>query len=123
MELVKRNPGYKRQEKIKKITLLIADELRKHPDHLQCETNMSIINFSCNLIEELVNKKYNIDKFKLLVDIFKLLLNKYITNSTNLKISVDYLIDNGLIKHVKFKRKAYSYIKNIIISNFFFSDK
>ena len=121
MELVKQNKGYKKDLKRKELTLIISDELRKHPN--LSTDDMAIINYVCNLIEELVKKKYGIDKFQLLVDIFKTVLNKDITNLDKLKISVQFLIDNRLIKNVKVKQKVYSYVKNIIISNFLFRDK
>ena len=86
------------------------------PNHMQYKQNGQIDNemilFVCNCVEELVFKKYQIDKKSLVIDICRCLFALADPEMKLLEITIQFLFDNKMIKKIPIVRK----IKKMVIN-------
>ena len=118
LNLVKKKNGFERDVKIKQVIDYIVNDIKTNPKlHKQY---LSILSRACNLIENSVQKKDHINKFDLLIDIYKVLFNDMQQHEIDiLKVNVRDLLDNKSIKKISRKKKVYNYFQGIVINNFF----
>ena len=120
IELVKKKHTFKRKEKVKQIINYIVKDLQKN--ETINKNDLGAIRRCCELIENMVKKKDKIDKFDIVVKVFTILCAYPVAEIPILKNNVQELLDNKAIKKVKNITKVYSYIRRVIVSNFFFHE-
>jgi hypothetical protein len=119
---VKENKAFRKQRKRKEIIDIIVNELKKNPN--RSKNDVSCIIRCCDLIENLVKKKYKMDKFDILLNVFIILFGAIQgTELEVLKNAVEAVLDCKLIKKVPRYRELYSYAKNVFSHNFLFRDQ
>jgi hypothetical protein len=119
---VKQNRAFKKGTVKNDIVNIIVKELQKNPD--RSKTEVSCIIRCCNLIENLVKKKYKLDKFDIVVQVFTNLfggLNP--TELDQLRKSVQTVLDDKLIKKIPKRIEVYNYAKRVFAHNFLFRDE
>lgn len=118
LDIVKRPNQFKRDVKFKQIVDYVVKDIKQNPKlHKQYS---SVLTRACNLIENSVLKKDNINKFDLLVDIYKVLFNDMQSHEIDiLRLNVQDLLDNKSIKKVSNKKIVYNYFADAFINYFF----
>lgn len=121
LQNVKENKTSKREKKKQQIIDYVINDIKKNP--VLSKNNVSVIERSCQLIENNVKKKDKIDKLELLLLIFNKLFNHLQPSEIEfIKSTVEYLLDKKLISKVKLCVKVYSYLKKVVINNCLFRD-
>lgn len=109
---IKTKNSLRKKEKIHKIKQCIVDKIQQDIDSSKLRENQHIDNelilFVCYCVEELVKKKYNIDKKEFVVDILKTVFNNILTELelNQIKSQIDFAHENKLIKKVELNYKA-----------------
>lgn len=119
---VKENKAFKKERKKQQIIDSVVTDLKKNP--ARSKTDISCIVRCCSLIENLVKKKYKIDKFDIVIKVFTVLFGALTEVDTKqLAKSVESILDCKLIKKVGIPKEIYSYAKKVFINNFLFRDQ
>lgn len=109
---IKTKNSLRKKEKIHKIKQCIVDKIQQDIDSSKLRENQHIDNelilFVCYCVEELVKKKYNIDKKEFVVDILSTVFNNILTELelNQIKSQIDFAHENKLIKKVELNYKA-----------------
>jgi len=108
---IKTKNSLRKKEKIHRIKLAIVDKIHRDIDISQLKTNQHIneelIVFVCCCAEELIKKKYNIDKKEFVVDVLTTIFGSLNNVEVEqIKSQIDFAHENQLIKKVSFKYKA-----------------
>lgn len=109
---IKTKNSLRKKEKIYKIKQCIVDKIQQDIDSSKLRENQHIDNelilFVCHCVEELVKKKYNIEKKEFVVDILKTIFNNVLTELeiNQVKSQIDFAYENNLIKKVELNYKA-----------------
>lgn len=116
---VKQNKTFKSAVKKNDIVKVIVADLRR--SGVISKTDQGLICRACNLIENLVSKKDHIDKFDLLVDVYKDLLGPLAQADIDaMKKIVQFCIDSKMVHKVSSLVKLFTYCRNVFIHNFLF---
>ena len=88
---------------------LVTEKIRLIPNYEILKNEIELVLLVCNIIENIVkkNKKTKIDKKQLVIDIFTTVFGNQI-DILSLKITIDFLFNNKLIKQISLKK----YIKS-----------
>lgn len=118
LDIVKRPNQFKRDVKFKQVVEYVVKDIKQNPK-LNKQDNSVLIRI-CNLIENSIKKKDNINKFDLLVEIYRALFNDLQQVEIDvLKGNVQNLIDLKIIKKVSNKKIIYNYFADAFINYFF----
>lgn len=119
---VKQKGVFRSDVERKKIVDYIVEDLKTNPK--VCKGHLPSIERACDLIENAVKKKYGIDKFEVITEVFKTLFPDFHAQDIeSLKSIVSVLLQSGkLIKTVSLRKKSFSYAKNVFVSNFLFRE-
>jgi len=105
----------KQQQKFQTISDTIIAHIKQLPE--PDLKNVELIKYICDLIEFFVKRKYKIDKESLMIYTIKKLFPEITDEDVSfVKQTVQYLIDNKLIKIVKTSQYIGLYAKNFIRS-------
>jgi hypothetical protein len=102
----------------------IIDELKKIPNIEEIQTDPELLEFICNLVENMVQSnnrksKSKIDKKKVVGKIYKQLFNITDEKLNILGGQIEYLHSNKKIKKIPFSKKAYIFLKNFFLTKIF----
>lgn len=88
---------------------LVTEKIRLIPNYEILKNEIELVLLVCNIIENIVkkNNKTKIDKKQLVIDIFTTVFGNQI-DILSLKITIDFLFNNKLIKQISLKK----YIKS-----------
>jgi hypothetical protein len=88
---------------------LVTEKIRLIPNYEILKNEIELVLLVCNIIENVVkkNNKTKIDKKQLVIDIFTTVFGNQI-DILSLKITIDFLFNNKLIKQISLKK----YIKS-----------
>lgn len=111
LNYIKTRNSLRKQEKIHTIKNAIVNKIQRDIDISKLRENNVINNelilFCCSCVEELVKKKYSIDKRDFVIDILRTIfgsLNE--TEVSQIKSHIEFAFENDLIKKVAFNYKA-----------------
>ena len=121
VKLVKKKNTFKRNQKVNQIVQFIVADLKKN-NNVIIKNDLGAIKRCCEIIENAVKKKDNIDKFDIVVKVFQIVCNYALDEIPLLKNIVQELLDSRAIKKVKNSYRFYNYCRQVIISNFFFDE-
>jgi hypothetical protein len=99
-----------------KIATEIITELQKITDLPSLKNDLEFLTYVCNLVENMVSNKSNIDKTSLILEIFsKLFPDITPTEIQQIESNIQYLINNFKIKKIPIitfiGKTVYSYLK------------
>lgn len=109
---IKTKNSLRKKEKIHKIKQCIVDKIQQDIDASKLRENQHVDNelilFVCYCVEELVKKKYNIDKKEFVVDILNTCFSNVLTDLeiNQIKLQIDFAHENNLIKRVELNYKV-----------------
>ena len=85
---------------------LITDKIRLIPNYELLKNETELILLVCNIIENLIKQgnKNKVDKKKLVIDVFTSVFGLSMTEIEALKITIDFLFNNRLIKRISFRK-------------------
>jgi hypothetical protein len=112
LHYIKTKNSLRKKEKLHTIKQCIVDKIQRDIDMSKLRENQHIDNelilFVCYCVEELVKKKYNIDKKDFVVDILKTVFNNVLTELelNQIKSQIDFAHENQLIKKVELNYKV-----------------
>jgi hypothetical protein len=112
LHYIKTKNSLRKKEKLHTIKQCIVDKIQRDIDMSKLRENQHIDNelilFVCYCVEELVKKKYNIDKKEFVVDILSTVFNNVLTELelNQIKSQIDFAHENQLIKKVELNYKA-----------------
>jgi len=111
LDYIKTKNSLRKKEKIHRIRQAIVDKIQRDIDISQLKTNQHVneelIVFVCCCAEELIKKKYNIDKKQFVVDVLQTIFGSLSNPEVEqVKSQIDFAHENQLIKKVKFTYKA-----------------
>ena len=112
--LVEPKGKLKKHEKIFNAVLKIQCKIKEFPKWNDLKLNTELTIFAGCLLENLISKKYNVDKKELLVTIFKDTFTLTDEEVNILSSQIDFLNENGMIKKISNLK-----IMSKSISNFF----
>lgn len=118
-ELVDVKKGFKRDLKAKQILDFVVQDINKNPKKAKLCNNciLRVI----GLIENCVEKKDGINKLDLAIDIMKAIFGAYQpVELDSLKSTIQFLLDNKLVKKIKYRKRVCNYFSKVVNSNFFF---
>ena len=111
LNYIKTRNSLRKQEKIHTIKNAIVNKIQRDIDISKLRENNVINNelilFCCSCVEELVKKKYSINKRDFVIDILRTIfgsLNE--TEVSQIKSHIEFAFENDLIKKVAFNYKA-----------------
>ena len=89
---------------------LVTEKIRLIPNYEILKNEIELVLLVCNIIENVVkkNNKTKIDKKQLVIDIFSTVFGLSPPDIISLKITIDFLFNNKLIKQISLKK----YIKS-----------
>ena len=97
------------------IKKILQDALNNLPDHRTRKNDISLLQYACNILEEKVKKKYNINKLDLLYEVFEICFGTLtVPEKESINKNINYLLSSGAIKKVKRLNKMYKWIKNLL---------
>lgn len=118
-ENVKENKAYRNKRKKEEVVKILIKELNKIST--RSKTDLSCIRRCCQLIENLVKKKYKLDKFMILVEaltgVFGVLAAPEIEQ---IRKMVQDIIDDKLVAKIPMYKEFVSYAKKVFQHNFLF---
>lgn len=109
---IKTRNSLRKKEKLHVIQKCILDKIQTDIDISKLRSNGHIDNelilFICSCVEELVKKKYNIDKKQFVVEILIAVFNGILIESEiqQIEAQIEFAYENKLIKKVEFNYKA-----------------
>lgn len=109
---IKTKNSLRKKEKIHKIKQCIVDKIQRDIDSSKLRENQHVDNelilFVACCAEELVKKRYNIDKKEFVVDVLSTVFNNILTELelNQIKSQIDFAHENKLIKKVELNYKA-----------------
>lgn len=109
---IKTKNSLRKKEKLHTIKQCIVNKVQSDIDVNQLRQNQHVDNeiilFICNCVEELVKKKYNINKKEFVVEILKSLFNGVLgeLELNQIKSQIDFAHENKLINKVELNYKA-----------------
>lgn len=112
LHYIKTKNSLRKKEKLHTIKQCIVDKIQRDIDMSKLRENQHIDNelilFVCYCVEELVKKKYNIDKKEFVVDILSTVFNNILTELelNQIKSQIDFAHENQLIKKVELNYKV-----------------
>lgn len=111
LSYIKTRNSLKRQEKLHVIKNAIVNKIQRDIDISKLRENNIINNelilFCSNCVEELVKKKYSIDKKEFVIDILRTIFGSLNDSEVNqIKQHIEFVFENQLIKKVELNYKA-----------------
>jgi hypothetical protein len=113
-------PKHKLLEDVRKQKAVdfIASELSKISTEPKYKNDLEYLKIACTFVENIIKKKYGLDKLEIIVAVFTKLFNLKDSEIEILKTSVRFLVDNKRIKKIKFIKRIENYIRTNV-RNFF----
>ena len=97
------------------IKKILQNSINALPDHRSRKNDISLLEFVCNILEEKVKKKYNINKLDLLFEVFESVFDKLsATEKESIEKNVKYLLESNSIKKIKSSVKIFEFVKNFL---------
>ena len=123
LSYIKTRNSLKRQEKLHVIKNAIVNKIQRDIDISKLRENNIINNelilFCSNCVEELVKKKYSINKKDFVIDILRTIFGSLNDSEVNqIKQHIEFVFENQLIKKVEFNYKARLIVWNWIEKKF-----
>lgn len=123
LSYIKTRNSLKRQEKLHMIKNAIVNKIQRDIDISKLRENNIINNelilFCSNCVEELVKKKYSINKKDFVIDILRTIFGSLNDSEVNqIKQHIEFIFENQLIKKVEFNYKARIIVWNWIEKKF-----
>lgn len=123
LSYIKTRNSLKRQEKLHVIKNAIVNKIQRDIDISKLRENNIINNelilFCSNCVEELVKKKYSINKKEFVIDILRTIFGSLNDSEVNqIKQHIEFIFENQLIKKVEFNYKARIILWNWIEKKF-----
>lgn len=123
LSYIKTRNSLKRQEKLHVIKNAIVNKIQRDIDISKLRENNIINNelilFCSNCVEELVKKKYSINKKDFVIDILRTIFGSLNDSEVNqIKQHIEFVFENQLIKKVEFNYKARIIVWNWIERKF-----
>jgi len=123
LSYIKTRNSLKRQEKLHVIKNAIVNKIQRDIDISKLRENNIINNelilFCSNCVEELVKKKYSINKKDFVIDILRTIFGSLNDSEVNqIKQHIEFVFENQLIKKVEFNYKARIIVWNWIEKKF-----
>jgi len=123
LSYIKTRNSLKRQEKLHVIKNAIVNKIQRDIDISKLRENNIINNelilFCSNCVEELVKKKYSIDKKEFVIDILRTIFGSLNESEVNqIKQHIEFVFENQLIKKVELNYKARVLVWNWIQRKF-----
>ena len=115
--LVPLKNSLQQSSKFQQISDLILCRVKDIPNLIEHKTNNELIVFVCNLIENLVKKKYNLNKLELLIYTLKRAVDINADEEQIVKSAVEFLHVNKLIKKISSLTQINQYIKNFFLKS------
>ena len=117
-QLIPLKNSLQQSSKFQEISDKILSRVKDIPNLSEHRTNNELIALVCNLIENLVKKKYNLNKLELLLFTFKRALpDLTIEEEQIIKSAVEFLHVNKLIKKISTTLQINQYIKNFFLKS------
>lgn len=116
LSYIRTKNSLRKKEKLHVIKQIIINKIQRDIDVGKLRENQHVDNelilFVCYCIEELVKKKYNIDKKEFVVDILKTTFNGLLTELeiNQIKSQIDFAHENQLIKKVELNYKIRAFV-------------
>jgi hypothetical protein len=113
MSLVKTQNTLRTDEKKTKIKNLIISRAKEFELISQYKLNNEFLTLICNQVENLVKKKYKIDKKQLVLEIYTLLFSD-ITDNEKFDVSrnINFIFDNNLIIKIPLSKQIIEFVKS-----------
>jgi len=89
----------------------VVDKASKFPAYKTHKEDLEFLCLICNEVEELVKKKYRIDKKDLVCNICEMLFASTPAEKVQIEKHINYLHDNKMIQKSPFLRKTYRIVK------------
>jgi hypothetical protein len=123
LSYIKTRNSLKRQEKLHVIKNAIVNKIQRDIDISKLRENNIINNelilFCSNCVEELVKKKYSINKKEFVIDILRTIFGSLNESEVNqIKQHIEFVFENQLIKKVELNYKARVVVWNWIQRKF-----
>jgi predicted CopG family antitoxin len=123
LSYIKTRNSLKRQEKLHVIKNAIVNKIQRDIDISKLRENNIINNelilFCSNCVEELVKKKYSINKKEFVIDILRTIFGSLNDSEVNqIKQHIEFVFENQLIKKVELNYKARVVVWNWIQRKF-----
>ena len=112
LHYIKTKNSLRKKEKLHTIEQCIVDKIQRDIDMSKLKENNHVDNelilFVCYCVEELIKKKYNVDKKQFVVDILTKAFNGNISKLeiNKIKLQIDFAHENQLIKKVELNYKV-----------------
>ena len=109
---IKTKNSLRKKEKLHTIKQCIVDKIQRDIDLSKVRENQHVDNelivFICSCVEELVKKKYNINKKEFVVEILLTIFGGFLTELeiNQIKSQIDFAHENQLIKKIELNYKA-----------------
>lgn len=116
--LVQPTGKLKQHEKIFNAVLKIQCKIKEFPKWNDLKLNTELTIFAGCLLENLISKKYNVDKKELLVTIFKDIFSLTDDEVNILSSQIDFLNENGMIKKISSLKIMSTSIANFFLRQF-----
>ena len=116
-QLVPLKNSLQQSSKFQQISDLILCRIKDVPNVEEHKTNNELIVFMCNLIENLVKKKYNLNKLELLVFTLKRAVELSPEDESIVKNAVEFLHANKLINKIATSSQLKQYIKKFFLKS------
>lgn len=116
-QLVPLKNSLQQSSKFQQISDLILCRIKDIPNLSDHKTNNELIVFICNLIENLVKKKYNLNKLELLLFTLKRSVELSPDEEQIVKASVEFLHVNKLIKKISSVSQINQYLKKFFLKS------
>jgi len=119
--LVKKQHTFKKDVKLKQTVDFIVADVSQNPK--RSKNDVGCIARVCTLIENIIKKKDNIDKFEVVKQVFNILFGNLTQPEIDqLKNIVQFLLDSDMISKLPYSTLITSYLKKVISNNFLFRD-
>jgi hypothetical protein len=118
---MKENKTSKRERKKQQITNHVYNKLLGRSD--LAANSVATITDVCQNVENAVRKKDKIDKIDVVIAIMCNFFPLTAIEIEFVKKTVQFLMDNKMIKKITMQREIYCYLKKVVINNLLFRDE
>jgi hypothetical protein len=115
MFLVKTQNSLRCEQKKSKIKNLIIDKVKEFENLETYKLNSEFLTFICNIVENIVKKKYKINKKEIVIEVYDKIFTN-ITYEEKLQIckNIDFIFDNNLITKIPLFKQIFEYFKTYV---------
>lgn len=118
MDLVKYKRTLARLDLENHLTQLLSEKIQSFPNVNELKLNPELVLLVCNLVEEGVDRKYNIDKKELVMNVLDNIFKYNDVEKKNIDDQVEFLHATRKIKKVKALVKVIHYVVSWVKKHF-----